>query len=257
MRYLIGDVLVLRGERRLLRQGEDVRIGGRAFDLLLALIERRDRVVSKDELYELVWPDVAIEPNNLAFQVWTLRQLLGAHAVATIARRGYQLAAPVRELPEDDPAATAPTGTALPAGLPPSGLGAMLLAHRLVTLVHANPNTRQQQARQAGQQLAPRLAGGIWWLPRCPPATERDRLLRRLGPEPALLVLEDGHLQPRVTLAHIDAVLGASGALRLLVTSVHPLGHPQEQLARAEAAQAAPEANDTPPGHLRWQSRWG
>lgn len=256
MRYLISDVLVWTGARRLLRQGKDVRIGGRAFDLLLALIERRDRVVSRDELYELVWPDVAIEPNNLAFQVWTLRRLLGAQAVATVARRGYQLAAPVRELPDEGPAAAAPLSTISGAGSPPGSLAALLLSHRLVTLVDGNPNTRQQQALQAGQQLAARLPGGSWWLPHCPPAAERDRLLRRLGPQPALLVLEDGHLQPRATQAHIEAVLSASDASRLLVTSVHALGHPLEQVAHARTPQAARHPNGLRPPHLRWQSRW-
>lgn len=255
MQYLISDALVWPGARRLLRQGKDVRIGGRAFDLLLALIERRDRVVSRDELYELVWPDVAIEPNNLAFQVWTLRRLLGAQAVATVARRGYQLAAPVRELPEDEPAATA-SGSSLTAGPLASGLGMLLLAHRLVTLVHACPNIRQQQARQAASQLASQLAGGVWWLPHCTPATERNRLLRRLAQQPALLVLEDGHLQPRATLAHVGAVLGAFAALRLLVTSLNPLGHPLERLTQAEPAQAEMSTSGALPRYLRWQSRW-
>ena len=65
-------------------------LGARAFDVLLALIERRDRLVTKNELLDLVWPGVVIEENNLMVQVSALRKLLGGDAIATIAGRGYR-----------------------------------------------------------------------------------------------------------------------------------------------------------------------
>ena len=65
-------------------------LGARAFDLLLALIERRDRVVSGRELFNLIWPGLVVEENNLRQQVATLRRLLGSRAIATIAGRGYR-----------------------------------------------------------------------------------------------------------------------------------------------------------------------
>ena len=52
--------------------------GARAFDLLVALVERRDRVVSKNELLDLVWPRLVVEENNLQVHVAALRKLLGA-----------------------------------------------------------------------------------------------------------------------------------------------------------------------------------
>jgi len=64
--------------------------GGRAFDLLQTLIENHDRVVSKDELYERVWPGLAVEPGNLQVQIWALRKVLGRQVIATVARRGYR-----------------------------------------------------------------------------------------------------------------------------------------------------------------------
>ncbi|MGH6754690.1 MAG: winged helix-turn-helix domain-containing protein, partial [Bradyrhizobium sp.] len=45
-------------QRQLLIDGQPAKLGARAFAVLLALVERRDRAVSKDELFELVWPDV-------------------------------------------------------------------------------------------------------------------------------------------------------------------------------------------------------
>jgi TolB-like protein len=93
-------------ERRLLVRGEPVPLGARAFDLLVALIERRDRVVAKSELLERVWPGVVVEENNLTVQISTLRKVLGQGAIATVAGRGYRFTLPLTgEVP---PAAALP-----------------------------------------------------------------------------------------------------------------------------------------------------
>jgi DNA-binding winged helix-turn-helix (wHTH) protein len=79
--------------RRLLRDGEPLSLGARAFDLLLALAERRDRVVTKAELLDLVWTGLVVEENNLQVQISALRRLLGAQTIATVPGRGYQFTA--------------------------------------------------------------------------------------------------------------------------------------------------------------------
>jgi adenylate cyclase len=81
------------GQRRLLQDGAPLVVGARAFDLLLALVERRDRVVGKTELLDLVWPGLVVEENNLQVQISTLRRLLGPQAIATIPGRGYRFTA--------------------------------------------------------------------------------------------------------------------------------------------------------------------
>lgn len=70
-------------------------IGGRAFDILVALIEQRERLVGKNELLDLVWPDSIVEQGNLQVHIFSLRKLLSAAAIATIPGRGYQFVAPV------------------------------------------------------------------------------------------------------------------------------------------------------------------
>ena len=96
---LLADVHTFSGwelrphERVLLVHGEPVRIGSRAFDLLLALIELQGRVVGKTELLDRVWPGLVVEENNLSVQIATLRKLLGAQAIVTAPGRGYRLAA--------------------------------------------------------------------------------------------------------------------------------------------------------------------
>ena len=78
-------------ERTLRCDGQPVSLGGRAFDLLVTLADRRDIVIGKGELMDRVWPDLHVEENNLAVQISTLRKLLGAHAIATVPGRGYRL----------------------------------------------------------------------------------------------------------------------------------------------------------------------
>ena len=79
----------------MLIDGRPAKLGARAFDVLLALVERRDRAVSKNELFELVWPDVVVEENNLQVHISALRKLLGPQTIATIPGRGYRFTAAV------------------------------------------------------------------------------------------------------------------------------------------------------------------
>ena len=56
--------------------GQPMSLGARAFDVLQALIEHRERIVTKNELLDLAWPGVVVEENNLQVQISTLRKLL-------------------------------------------------------------------------------------------------------------------------------------------------------------------------------------
>ena len=83
-RYRSGAIVIDPSQRRVQVDGEPARLGARAFDLLLMLLERRDRVVSKRELLDLVWPKLVVEENNLQVHVAALRKALGPEAIATI-----------------------------------------------------------------------------------------------------------------------------------------------------------------------------
>ena len=89
-RYSFGRFVVHPRERRLLVDGGPVAAGPRAFDVLLALIERGGEVVTKAELLARVWPRLVVEENNLQVQVSALRKSLGQEAIATIPGQGYQ-----------------------------------------------------------------------------------------------------------------------------------------------------------------------
>jgi adenylate cyclase len=102
--------------RQLLVGAQPVSIGARAFDVLLALVERAERVVSKAELLDLAWPGVVVEENNLTVQISTLRRLLGHETIVTVTGRGYRLKATPMEPPpsaEAEPVSVDDTPTRL------------------------------------------------------------------------------------------------------------------------------------------------
>src|SRR4029077_9103736 len=80
-------------ERVLQVDGRVVNVGARAFDVLLALAQRCEHLVTKDELLNLVWPGVVVEEHNVATQISALRKVLGRHVIATVPGRCYRFVA--------------------------------------------------------------------------------------------------------------------------------------------------------------------
>ena len=141
-----GRLEIHPGERAVSLDRQPAVLGARAFDLLLALVERRDRTVAKNELLDVVWPGLVVEENNLQVQISNLRKLLGAAALTTVPGRGYRFTMAPAGLPAERPAAPAATlATNLPEGLPPligrqddlRAFTDLVAAHRLVTLIGA------------------------------------------------------------------------------------------------------------------------
>jgi TolB-like protein len=73
--------------------GEPAKVGARAFDVLMVLIENCDRVVGRKELFERVWPGRVIEDQNLTVQISVLRKLLGPDVIVNVSGHGYQFTA--------------------------------------------------------------------------------------------------------------------------------------------------------------------
>src|SRR4029077_4333122 len=95
--------------QRLLKKGEDpVKLGARAFDILLALVERAGEVVAHKELIAKVWPNVVVEEISLRVHVASLRKALdggrsGEHYITNVTGRGYCFSAPLlREISTPD-----------------------------------------------------------------------------------------------------------------------------------------------------------
>ena len=73
-----GRFRILPHRREFLVDGQPIRIGGRAFDVLMALIEARGAVLSADSLMSRVWPNRNVEQNAIQAQISELRDVFGA-----------------------------------------------------------------------------------------------------------------------------------------------------------------------------------
>lgn len=182
--YRFGRFELQPSQRRLLADDRPIPLGQRAFDVLSALIERRERLVPKNELLDVVWPGLVVEENNLQVQVSSLRKVLGANVIATIPGRGYRFTAPLdgsreggkgvsapRAIPVTPQAdSRAPVFTNLPKLIEPlygreadlPALRALIEAHRLVTVVGAGGIGKSRLAQAAAHSFIECRSDGAW-----------------------------------------------------------------------------------------------
>ena len=243
--YRFGAIEIRPASRELLVGGAAAAIGGRAFDVLVALVERRDRVVTKNELLDLAWPGLVVEENNLQAQVSSLRRVLGAKAIATIPGRGYRFT-----LSEDTSLRTAMPATAstkfdeLRRGMPRlsnallgredelAALDRLLDQHRLVTIAGAGGIGKTSLAVAAAEQRLPKMRDGILWVDLAP---IRDPALVPAAVAKALQV----QAAPGADVT--PSLLAAVGTLQLLVV-IDTAEHVLDAVAQlVEAMLAAPD----------------
>lgn len=254
--------------RVLLVDGRPAKLTARSVDVLAALIERRDRVVGKDELLDLVWAGLVVEENNLQVHVSTLRKLLGAESIVTVPGRGYQFVAKVEEglhdTPRGEPSAapaTSQSRTNLPAQ-PPVLFGRahdtvsvveLLGSNPLVTLTGPAGIGKTALARAVAHRLLDAFLGGVWWVdlaalrdPRqvvsvicrvlaigsddgLPTAAAVGAALRG---QSLLLVLDNCEHLSEAVAALVAALLPRAPGVRVLATSQESLRVPAEQVYR-------------------------
>ena len=126
--FAFGPFLLIPERQLLLRNGEPVRIGGRALDLLTALVERAGELISKQDLTARAWPTTFVEEANLKVNVGMLRRVLEDTAepggyIATVIGRGYRFVAPVKLLviPEEQAGPASLSGEPSTQTLPSAG----------------------------------------------------------------------------------------------------------------------------------------
>jgi DNA-binding winged helix-turn-helix (wHTH) protein len=89
--------------RFLSRDGHAIRVGSRALDLLVVLVENAGKIVDKGAMLARVWPNVVVEDGNVRVHIRNLRRLLGddgleSRYIVHVARRGYVFVAPIHEV---------------------------------------------------------------------------------------------------------------------------------------------------------------
>jgi DNA-binding winged helix-turn-helix (wHTH) protein len=117
IRYRFSEFTLSPQRRLLVREGHEVPLIPRYFDLLLLLVERRREAVHRREIFERVWGEVNVSDSALSQAVRTIRSTLGDDSreprfIRTVSRHGYQFVFPeVVEEPDDGDAASASVRT--------------------------------------------------------------------------------------------------------------------------------------------------
>lgn len=251
--------------RRLLQvHGQPVELHGRAFDLLIALIEANGQVVSKDALMQAIWPGRVVEENTLEVQVSLLRKALGAERglIRTVSGRGYLFAG----LPEQRRSSD---NLHLPASLSRligrehalAELQNGLHQHRLVTLVGPGGIGKTRLALEAARTVAalfpdrvciadlaplstdefliPTLAAALGLAPSTGKASLEQIAGRLVGGRILLLIDNCEHLIDAAALA-VETLLRANASLQVLATSREPLRIEGEYLFRVASLDVPP-----------------
>ncbi|MFL6662599.1 MAG: ATP-binding protein [Rhizobacter sp.] len=269
--YHFGNYRLVPAQRALYEGELSVKLGARALDMLLTLVERRERVVGKDELLAVVWPGLVVEENNLQVQVVALRKLLGYPAISTIPGRGYRFTLPVR-VEGDAVVAPPPPAPAAPGIAGPELIGrdddlkallAMIDAHPLVTVAGAGGIGKTRLARAAAARWS--AAGQPTHFVDLAQLTDAELIARSVGralgfsvdgaSDPAgaaiemlrdkagLLVLDNAeHLLDGVA-AFVETLRAQAPAIRVLVTSQEHLRATGEQVFRTPPL-SLPESDD-------------
>ncbi len=277
-----GRFTLLPQRRELLADGVPIELGGRAFDVLIALIEARGRVLSKDELLQRVWPGRIVEENNLQAQIAALRKALGADRdlVRTVAGRGYQFTGEVRAATASVPVAPSSSPLSLAASVSEligreaelREVTDLVRAHRLVTLIGAGGIGKTRLGLEVARQLLPAFAGGVW-LAELGPLSDPglvpvsvatalgltlsggtpspERVAAALGTRQVLLVLDNCEHLIEAAARMAEVLLRASPVACVMATSREPLRASGEFIYRVPALDVPAEDAQTTEDLLR------
>src|SRR5258707_8936486 len=120
--FAFGAFRLIPAQRTLLEGGKPLRLGSRALDILVSLVENAGETIRKDQLIARTWPDTVVDEGALRVHVAALRKALGdgqagKRYIANVPGRGYTFVAPVtRESRRPTP--STPGGTTIANNLP-------------------------------------------------------------------------------------------------------------------------------------------
>ena len=246
------------GGRRLTDAGRPVSIGGRALDLLIALMERPGELVTKAELIARAWPHTHVDDANLRVQISAVRRALrdktGAY-IAAESGRGYRFVAPL----EPETAVDASLKRRLPASLTqPIGreadvaaISERLTSTRLLTIVGPGGIGKTTLALACAKALENRFADGVVFAEvtsgggpamavaaalglRFSENTAADALTAFMAPLELLVVLDSCEFAIEASAELVEAILRRSPKAVVVCTTREPLRAEGEVIWRIE-----------------------
>jgi predicted ATPase/DNA-binding winged helix-turn-helix (wHTH) protein len=269
-----GPFRLIPKQRLLLEGDKQVRLGSRALDILIALLERPGEVVGKDELVARVWPNTTVEESNLKFQVGALRRTLGKgnRYLGTIPGRGYSFVAPFSIADQLTPAPPKPASSSPPHNLPIGLTGLIGRAEtvdrltqrvpqqRLLTIVGPGGIGKTSVALAVADRLLAAYTDGVWLVDLSPLSESRlvpsalaavlgleirsenplPSLVASLGDKQMLLVLDNcAHVIEAAASLAVGILRGAP-RVHILATSREPLRVEGERVYRLSPLASPP-----------------
>jgi predicted ATPase/DNA-binding winged helix-turn-helix (wHTH) protein len=181
--FAFGECVLFPRRRQLLAESKPIKLGSRAFDTLVVLVEAEGKLVTKNELLKRVWHDTTVEEKNIAAQIAAVRRALrnGDELVKTDAGRGYRFTGTVRRIVGEPVTApvSVPSVIAEPSSSPSTNLSVPLFpligrerelselqdlmsSCRLLTLTGAGGIGKTKLGFEAARLLIPKFPDGVW-----------------------------------------------------------------------------------------------
>jgi len=289
--FAFGSFRLIPAQRMLLEDGKPLRLGSRALELLIALVEHAGETIQKDQLIARVWPDTVVDEGALRVHVAALRKALGDgragnRYIVNDPGRGYSFVAPVaRE--QRQPATAPPDGATVGGNLPMpltrivgrdgiiAALTTQLAQRRFLTIVGPGGIGKTTVAIAVAETVRASYRDGVWFvglasLPdpdlvpsalstalgiSLPGANPISGLAGWLRDKRALIVLDSCEHVIGAVASIAEAILKAAARVSILATSREPLRAEGEWLHRLSSLELPPRSDDlTPDGALQYSA---
>jgi predicted ATPase len=266
-------------ERLLLEDGKPLRLGSRALEILITLVEHAGETVLKDQLIKRVWPDTVVDEGALRVHVAALRKALGdgrdgKRFIGNVPGRGYSFVAPVTREQAQEMVAPAIQATSI--GNLPAQLTRVIgradiittvvervAQRRVLTIVGPGGIGKTTVAVAAAEALSGSYTDGVWFVGLASlqdPALVPSAISTSLGNTPgvgdpmsslvawlrdkrALIILDSCEHVIGAAAAIAEAMLKAAPQVAVLATSREPLRAEGEWLLRVPPLKVPPETN--------------
>jgi predicted ATPase/DNA-binding winged helix-turn-helix (wHTH) protein len=269
MAFAFGKYRLVPARRLLLAGNYPVELKPRAFEAVLALVEARGALVTKEQMHQRLWPNVNVDPHNLDQQISTLRKALGddRHLIHTETGRGWRLAASVRTIPASSASegrTNLPSAIAMLLGRENElvALPDLIAEHRLVTLTGAGGIGKTQLGLEAARLVLPRFSDGVGLVELAPledPELVTSTIARAIGAAPdanrssteqlvailrrqhLLLVIDNCEHLIEAVARIAETLLHGAPRLHILATSQEPLEAEGEHIFRVHPLTVPPK----------------